>query len=234
MTREGEKDSMKTFLGWNRNRWLAHGVLLVTSVLWCYVTFFFLAPDVGLVRGLAIGLGYLALVQLALTLLIGPWQMLRRRKRNPVNIDLRRDIGIWTAITGTLHVIYGFQAHLGGRLWLFFFREGSYRPLINPFGASNYLGLAATILLIFLFLLSNEISLRWLMGKKWKLFQRSNYFLFGLVVLHTFGYQFVIKRFWVMTVLTLVLSGIVVYLQVRGYQYFRQRWPGRGESREPA
>ena len=46
-------------------------------------------------------LGYLSLILLFLSLLIGPLNLLRLR-RNPVNLFLRRDISILAAITPTV------------------------------------------------------------------------------------------------------------------------------------
>src|SRR5262245_12872292 len=48
-------------------------------------------------RQVTLGTGYLALGLLGLTLLIGPANLLLRR-RNPVSNYLRRDVGMWTAI----------------------------------------------------------------------------------------------------------------------------------------
>src|SRR5439155_1013410 len=54
--------------------------------------------------------GYVALGLLALTLLIGPANLLLR-KRNPVSSYLRRDVGMWTVIISVVHVVVGFQVH---------------------------------------------------------------------------------------------------------------------------
>jgi hypothetical protein len=76
--------------------------------------------------------GYVALVLLALTLLIGPANLLLR-KRNPVSNYLCRDVGTWTAILSVVHVIAGFQVHgppvaLGERMLRYFFApDGSLR-----------------------------------------------------------------------------------------------------------
>ena len=47
----------------------------------------------------------MSLCLLCVTLLIGPLNLLRKRL-NPVNIELRRDTGIWAGITGCLHVVF--------------------------------------------------------------------------------------------------------------------------------
>ena len=59
--------------------------------------------------------GDVALVLLAVTLLIGPAQLLLRR-RNPPHTYLRRDVGIWTAVWSLIHVIVSFQGHIIGKI----------------------------------------------------------------------------------------------------------------------
>jgi sulfoxide reductase heme-binding subunit YedZ len=144
------------------------------------------------VRVLTVGLGYVGLLFIIFTLLVGPYKLLWQR-RNPVNINLRRDIGIWAGLTGAAHVVVGFQVHQRGRILRYFFnKDGEF--LTNLFGASNVAGLFATLLIILLLLLSNDISLKQLKGPRWKFLQRFNYVLFVLVVAHTFGYQMEINR----------------------------------------
>ncbi|MBI2873596.1 MAG: hypothetical protein HYY09_00770, partial [Firmicutes bacterium] len=62
------------------------------------------------VRRFTVATGYIATGLLALTLLIGPANLLLCR-RNPVNSYLRRDVGTWTAVFSVVHVIYGLQVH---------------------------------------------------------------------------------------------------------------------------
>lgn len=181
-------------------------------------------PELPLVHSLTIGTAYVALAQLAATLLIGPWQMLRRRGRNGANINLRRDIGIWAGLVGTAHVVFGFQVHMGGNILHYFFRPDSWLPQINVFGAANVLGLGATIVLLLLLVLSNDLSLRTLKGRRWKAIQRFNYALFGLVLLHTFGYQFEVGRMWLLPAASIALAAVVLVAQAIGYRYYRARW----------
>src|SRR5688572_18251144 len=49
---------------------------------------------------------YVSLTLLAATLVTGPLNVLRRRP-NPVSTDLRRDLGIWSALLGLGHVATG-------------------------------------------------------------------------------------------------------------------------------
>jgi len=135
--------------------------------------------------------GYVALGLLALTLLVGPINLLVRR-RNPISSYLRRDVGVWTAIVSVVHVIAGFQVHgppgaLDERILRYFFaRDGS--PLLDTFGLGNWTGLAATLIVVGLLAISSDFALRKLRFRRWKWLQRMNYPLFALVVAHAIYY----------------------------------------------
>jgi len=209
-----------------RSRWLTHAGLAILTLFGCYIAFPLLPDTYKNVRVLAFATGYLALIFIAVTLLIGPLQLiLQKRKRNPVNISLRRDIGIWAALTGLLHVIFGFQVHLQGHIILYFFTETDtgYLPRLNTFGASNYLGAVATIIVFVLLTLSNDVSMRMLKGKRWKRLQQLNYGLIILVLAHTFGYQIVSKREPTFQYVTIVLAVILLMIQATGFVITRQR-----------
>lgn len=165
-----------------------------------------------------IALGYLCLILACVSLLIGPLGLLRRR-RNPVNIDVRRDIGIWSGITGCLHVLLVLRGRIDdGLILLYFLREGPQgdTPLFTVFGLSNDAGLAATLLLLLLLALSNTASLRYLKGKRWKRLQRLTYLLVPLILVHTFGYQYLNLRGPLFLWGAIVLSIGVVACQTMG------------------
>lgn len=111
--------------------------------------------------------GYVATGLLGITLLIGPANLLPR-KRNPVSSYLGRDIGAWTAIFSIIHVIFGLQAHgrLSDLLNNFVASDGD--PLTNTFGLGNWTGLAATAIVMGLLALSSDFALRKLKAKRWK------------------------------------------------------------------
>src|SRR5262249_11117812 len=92
------------------------------------------------------GTGYIALGLLAFTLLIGPANLVLRR-RNPVSSYLRRDAGAWTAVVSVVHVVVGLQLHgpptpatLGERVLRYFFAADG-TVLANAFGLANWTGL---------------------------------------------------------------------------------------------
>ncbi len=168
--------------------------------------------------------GYVATGLLALTLLIGPANLLLRR-RNPVSSYLRRDAGMWTALFGVVHMIYGSLLHSGGQLSrllnYFFAPDGS--PLTNSFGLGNWTGLAATVVVVGLLALSSDAALRKLKARSWKNLQRLNYALFALVIAHAFFYGALLRMTSPFTLL-LLLSVIAVFVgQAAGIWLWRRR-----------
>lgn len=174
--------------------------------------------------------GYIALAAVCITLIIGTFKLLQQRK-NPVNLFIRRDIGIWAGITGIVHLVLGFGVYAGDAILPYYVRwtaDGAVRPLTTLFGFNNYTGTAAALILVVLLLTSNQLSLIWLKGKRWKALQRWNYGLAVLAFAHTLGYQQQTARadgFVQATVLLLLLA-----LIVQGTGYFmmlRRQLPPR-------
>lgn len=135
---------------------------------------------------------YPALILLVATLAIGPLNVLLRR-RNPISVDLRRDIGIWAAILAVAHTAIGQNVHLRGRPWLYYVYERSKHhsfPIRHDvFGMSNYSGAFCTLLVLLLLVTSNDWSLRRLGAAQWKKLQRWNYAAFALLAIHAVGYE---------------------------------------------
>jgi sulfoxide reductase heme-binding subunit YedZ len=173
-------------------------------------------------RDFTVGTGYVALGLLAVTLLVGPANLLRRR-RNPVSSYLRRDMGMWTAIVGVVHVVFGLQVH--GRISEFlnyFFAPGG-GPWLNSFGLGNWTGLAATLIVVGLLALSSDFALRRLKAGPWKRLQRLNYALFALVIAHAFFYGALLRTTSPYALL-LGVSVVVVFVgQALGIWLWRQR-----------
>jgi len=221
---------MLAFIPRDRGRQMTHVLLALLTFAGCYLTYV-LKPELRWFHILTIALGYIALLLLFFTLIIGPFKLLAQR-RNPVNINLRRDTGIWAGITGTLHVIFGFQVHMGGDIVLYFFERTHHglKLALNLFGFSNDVGAVATPILVGLLLLSNDLSVRWLRGPLWKWLQRSNYVLIVLALAHTFGYQINVEREWIMPAATILLTALVLLAQLVGVVIFLSRRKGRSAT----
>ena len=162
---------------------------------------------------------YPALVLLALTLLIGPWNLLMKR-RNPISSDFRRDVGIWAGTLGVLHTVIGQNVHLRGRPWLYYIYEQKNHhafPIRHDlFGFANYTGALSTLLLIALLATSNDYSLRALGTPRWKQLQRWNYAAFALAAAHAFAYQSSEHQKVPFVLLVLMCAALTIVLQAVG------------------
>lgn len=200
-----------------------HLYLGMISLLGCLIMVLLANPDQSILELLSIGTGYLGLGLLVVTLLIGPLNMLKVR-RNPVNLMFRRDAGIWAGLNSLAHVAFAFALQLdwGGTLLGFFlFKDGSIK--LNLFGISNYMGLLATLVIIFLMVLSNNWFLKALKGKRWKTMQRFNYLLFGVALVHTFTQQVNNARSYWLIVAVIAGTAAVMVGQFTGFVIYRQR-----------
>lgn len=166
--------------------------------------------------------GYVAVVLLGLTLLVGPANLMLRRRR-PVSNYLARDIGTWAAAFSVVHVVYGLEVHASVTDPIpMFVDDGS--PLTNSFGLANWTGLAATVIVVGLLAISSNFALGKLKAKTWKDLQRLNYALFGLVLVHAFFYGALLRTESPFTIL-LVLSAVAVLAgQATGVWLWRRRY----------
>ena len=190
-----------------------HAILLiVTGVL--LLTFIVLIPGDDVKYLWSMGIGYVSIILLAITLLIGPLNIYSK-KVNPVSSDLRRDAGIWCGLMSLAHIVIGIQVHMGN-IWLYFFKavkgDDSYKFRDDLFGWANYAGFVAGLIVLVLLLLSNDLSLKWLRPRSWKNIQRWNYLLFALVLMHGIMYQIIEKR----TMVIILLFSMIMLMPVIG------------------
>lgn len=181
-----------------------------------------------LVYTVSMASAYGSLVLLALSLMIGPWNKLRGRP-NPISGYLRRDIGIWAGILGIVHVVAGLQVHMG-KIALYFLPPGiatfPFPMSIGqwmPFGLTNYAGLGATLILLLLLSLSNDVSLRTLGASRWKSLQRWNYAGALLVIAHGVAYQVIEKRTITFVEAFAAIVLVALAMQFAGYHVSKKK-----------
>jgi methionine sulfoxide reductase heme-binding subunit len=176
-----------------------------------------------LLSRLTVATGYVGLGLLAVTLLIGPANLLLGR-RNPVSNYLRRDVGTWTACASAVHVVLGFQVRSDGGVLSFvdyFVADG--RPLTSDFGLGNWTGLGALVIVLGLLAISTNRTLQELRGRRWKRLQRLNYGLFALVVLHAVLYGALHRLRSPFTMFLLAIVTAVFVAQAVGIWLWRRR-----------
>jgi methionine sulfoxide reductase heme-binding subunit len=191
-----------------------HSVLVAVAVtIVCLAYAATPPPDVR--HRLSMATAYAGLFFLAVSLWLGPWNVLRRRP-NPISFDLRRDVGIWTGILAIVHTAVGLTVHLRGRMWMYFFKGLHPLKLQNSqFGFANFAGLGAAFFFLMLLTISNDLSVRTLGTRRWKSLQRWTYAAFVLTAAHGIAYQLVEKRqlpwVFIFTALMIAVGTIQIY-----------------------
>jgi sulfoxide reductase heme-binding subunit YedZ len=171
---------------------------------------------------LSLATAFVGLALFGISLAIGPITLLRRGRLPPVSTDLRRDVGILAAVFSVLHVAFGLFVY-GDIRGYFVYPPAQWprtgTPLrLDDFGATNWLGLVATGVLIVLAVTSGDWALRRYGARRWKLLQRLAYWAFALVVVHGVVYQRLDPH--AQTPLVIAFGATVVsvaVLQVTGY-----------------
>lgn len=193
---------------------MRHVALAALFVAGSFVLYAILGDAPPLQR-LSIATAYAGLAFLAATLLVGPLNE-RSGRPNPVSTNLRRDIGIWAAMSGIAHTVFGLQVHMRGEIVRYFVPDAG-RALSKStiaFLAANYTGLAATLLLAMLLAISNDVALRTLGTNRWKRVQRWNALLFALVAAHGALYLAVDKASWLLIVPFIIIVALVARIRI--------------------
>jgi len=161
--------------------------------------------------------GYVAILALIISLLIGPVNLLLKRN-NPVSNHLRRDIGIIGGTLAIVHSITGLFVHLRGSNWKYFLNktDHGYTIRLDNFGLANYLGLLSALLILLVLFSSNDYSLKKLGQVKWKNIQRLSYFVFLLAIIHSVYYRVATNNHFLIFYLYIPLFVIVLLFQNMG------------------
>ena len=208
----------------NRQRIINHLVLFFISTL-LLLFFYWLIPGDDKMYLSSMATAYTGIILLAITLGMGPYRVWQNLP-NPVSTHLRRDTGIWCGIVSLLHVVVGIQVHMGNIL-LYFVKavEGpeQYVWRNDFFGFANYTGLIATLIMVVLLVISNDLSLRKLGTQRWKNLQRWVYPGFLLILIHGISFQLIEKRKLPLVMLCAIILAIGIIFQTLGFIMMRKR-----------
>jgi len=171
-------------------RLLKHYLPLIISSVILGVISHFIWPKKDWITLVADVTGYIAIVVIAVTLIIGPLNILLNRK-NPVTSYFRRDCGISGGILAVIHSISGLFVHLRGNMWQYFTEKTGtdYKIRLDDFGIANYTGLLSTLLILALLATSNDYFFLKLKVTQWKNIQRLSYLMVILALIHIVYYR---------------------------------------------
>ncbi len=169
-----------------KSRLLKHYLPLLAIVLTAMLFFFIYRGKRDLITFIAQSTGYISLVILASSLMIGPANLILKNK-NPLSTYFRRDIGITGGLLALIHSVTGLFVHLRGKMWLYFLNDNN-QVRFDNFGLANYTGAIAALIIIFLIITSNDYFLKKLNSDKWKNIQRLSYLMIFLTAAHCYFY----------------------------------------------
>ena len=199
-----------------RRRHLALG----TGLLFCCLITWWAGPPAGAWDRLSIVTAYVCAALLGVTLLIGPWRALRSG-RHTLNHYLRRDMGIWGALTGLAHMAIGTELSMRPRYIDAFVRVPDNGLPPDLFAWGSIIGLVVGANFLLLLALSSDAALRRLGPVWWKRLQRTSYAGFLMTIGHGLAFQLLEQRTgWPLGVL-LLITGIIGTAQVLGARAVR-------------
>lgn len=191
--------------------------MLILSAVFCVVYYLLREPALPIIPYIVYTSGYISIFLLAVSLLIGPINLIYKRK-NPISTNIRRDVGIFGGFLGVVHCVLGFFMHFTGKPWLYFVKEVGETFVIRSgnFGLANYTGLFGGFILILLLIISNDYYLGKLKASKWKNLQRFAYPMFLLVILHSIFYRLNMDKAALIMYLYLPIFLLVLTFQLIG------------------
>lgn len=142
--------------------------------------------------GISLATAYLCLVFMAVALSVGPLRAVRSRPL-VLNIYLRRDVGIWAALVGLVHLFVATELSMSQDYMAAYVNlstsglSGEMRAGLFSWG--SIAGFIVGLLVLLLLVLSNNWIMRTMGSKWWKRLQRCAYVAFILTVIHGFAFQ---------------------------------------------
>ena len=194
-----------------------HYLPLLLMILITGILFYFTWTKRDTVTYITQSTGYISLIILAISLLIGPLNLLLNNK-NPISTYFRRDISITGGILAVIHTVAGLFVHLRGKTYLYFLNksDGGYSIRLDNFGLGNYTGLISILIIIMLMITSNDYFLKKMSPGNWKNFQRLSYLMFILTLIHCYFYRIGKENLNTLYFLYIPLLSIVLIFQMMG------------------
>jgi methionine sulfoxide reductase heme-binding subunit len=205
-----------------------HAILSSASVLGVLVIA--LLIDAPRTRSRAsVGLAYVGMALMLVTLAIGPLRRIRGRPV-PLSLDLRRDVGIWAGVTSIAHVVLSLGNHFGGDVVAYFFDPAviSVRAVrVDRFGIGSWTGAASAMAVVLLLATSSDAAVKRL-GRTWLALHRWNWAVAVVTLAHTVAFWSALDRGPVLPSLTVVAAGVVAAVRIRG-----RAGSSAGDARRP-
>jgi len=165
---------------------------------------------------------YLCLILLCVGLSIGPWRALATG-RPTLNSYLRRDVGIWAALTGLVHLVLATELSMNSSYVGAVVDAAEQPPGRQLFAWASVSGYLVGLNFLLLLALSNDHVMRSLGSVWWKRLQRTSYLGFCLTLLHGLAFQVLESRTWALVAVLVLAGAVVVVFQWRSALAVRKR-----------
>jgi len=208
-----------------RSRLRTHAVLAAVSFLFLSATTLVGNPGFATaVDRVSLVSAYMFLLLLCIVLLIGPLRAMRTG-RVTVNHILRRDLAIWCALLGLVHLLAGAMQSMTPVYLSEFVTHASNQPSVAMreffFLWSTIAGIVIGALLIVLLTLSNNWSMAWIGKRWWKRLHSMSYIVFVLTLVHGLGFQVLESRSWPGYAMVGIAAFVICIAQFRGIRAIR-------------
>ena len=176
-------------------------------------------PKKDLITYLTDSTGYIAIIILAISLIVGSLKLILNQN-TPISFTFRRDLGLTGSVFTLAHSICGLFVHFRGNSWQYFFTKTgqTFTIRLDDFGLANYFGLFSAFLILLLMISSNNYSIRKLSPGRWKNFQRLTYLMFILAITHCVYYRVVLNSTGLIYSFYLPMLLIILGFQIIGIQ----------------
>jgi len=168
---------------------------------------------------------YIFLLLISVVLLIGPLRAMQTG-RVTINHTVRRDLAIWSAFLGLVHLLAGSMQSMTPNYLSAYVTHAVIPPPVATREAyflwSTIAGFVIGILLIVLLALSNNRSMTWIGKRWWKRLHSASYFVFILTIVHGLGFQVLESRSWPGYVVVGAVTLLVCIGQFRGFRAIRR------------
>jgi DMSO/TMAO reductase YedYZ heme-binding membrane subunit len=188
-----------------RHGLLATACTVLTAGAW------WLGPAAGALDRTSLLTAWLSTALFIAALGIGPL-LLHQGRLPPGNILLRRDLGIWTALTGLLHFVLGNMEAMNSSYLAAVSGDMAWRAQMFNWGA--IFGTLLAVIFIVLLTISNNRALSRLGPVRWKRWQRLSYFGFVLTLAHGLLFQLLERRPGALIALMLLAGLSIISLQL--------------------
>ena len=174
---------------------------------------------------LSLATAWLCLILMAVALSLGPLRVLQTNTP-AINLQQRRDIGIWAALAGLAHLVAATAQSMSEQymaIYVYISQGGiAATTRAGLYAWGSVIGLLIGVVLLLLLGLSNNRVMNRLGPKRWKRLQRLAYPAFALTAVHGVMFQLLEFRSQFLVGILVLITGVLVWLQLLGIRAVRK------------